>query len=271
MDNWNNQPLPDTNSYPDYEQDNKGDTPPYMRDYRIQPGYQSSNQNQDGGSQEAYLNIQYGYDAVRSPVPDARQNAYPSSQYGYDVARGPVPDARQNAYLSSQYGDDVSTGIPVPDARQNAYPSSQYGYDVARSPVPNARRDAYENSQYGYTNQPKSKGNGLAIAGLVLGILSILFFWTMPVAMILAIVGIVLSAIGLSKNQSRGLGIAGMVTSIIGGLLALLTIVFLFFALSRMDMYDTHGSDDDYYSPFPYAGEEESPFDDFDDFFDGLR
>ena len=63
--------------------------------------------------------------------------------------------------------------------------------------------------------------NGLAIAGMVMGIASVvLFFLTWP-ATIVAIVGLILSLVGLSKSNQlgglgRGMAIAGVVTSSIG-------------------------------------------------------
>jgi hypothetical protein len=72
-------------------------------------------------------------------------------------------------------------------------------------------------------------GQGLGIAGLVLGILSIplaIMGCTMFIALLFGGVGIVLSAIGFSQakqsNQARGLPLSGLVVSIIGTSIALL-------------------------------------------------
>jgi len=72
-------------------------------------------------------------------------------------------------------------------------------------------------------------GQGLGIAGLVLGILSIplaIMGCTMIIALLFGGVGIVLSAIGFSQakqsNQARGLPLSGLVVSIIGTSIALL-------------------------------------------------
>jgi hypothetical protein len=75
----------------------------------------------------------------------------------------------------------------------------------------------------------------MGIAGLVLGILAAIGGWIPGisyVAWLLAIIGIVMSAIGMSKakkaNQSAGVSIAGLVLSIIGlviGFLGLLCTV----------------------------------------------
>ena len=77
-------------------------------------------------------------------------------------------------------------------------------------------------------------GQGLGIAGLVLGIISIplaIMGCTMFVALLFGGVGIVLSAIGMSQanqsNQTRGLPLSGLVVSIIGTSIALLWFLFI--------------------------------------------
>ena len=63
------------------------------------------------------------------------------------------------------------------------------------------------------------QSNGLAVASLVLGILSILFVW-IPfiglVSWILAPIGLVLGLVALNKPFGRGLAIAGSICSGIG-------------------------------------------------------
>lgn len=77
-------------------------------------------------------------------------------------------------------------------------------------------------------------GQGLGIAGLVLGILSIplaIMGCTMFVALLFGGVGIVLSAIGLSQakqsKQAKGLPTSGLVVSIVGTFIALLWFLFI--------------------------------------------
>ena len=71
-------------------------------------------------------------------------------------------------------------------------------------------------NQGGYVQAPS---NGLAVASLVLGILSILFVW-IPfiglVSWILAPIGLVLGLVALNKPFGRGMAIAGSICSAIG-------------------------------------------------------
>jgi hypothetical protein len=71
---------------------------------------------------------------------------------------------------------------------------------------------------------PASQNNGLAVASLVLGILSILLA-IIPIvgfiAWIMAPVGLILGIIGLGKPTGKGMAIAGVVCSAIGLLICI--------------------------------------------------
>jgi hypothetical protein len=71
-----------------------------------------------------------------------------------------------------------------------------------------------------------SGGKGKSIAGMVLGILSVLTCWLPYVGLILGIIGLILSALGLKNEDARGMAIAGLVTSIIGIILGLWPVLF---------------------------------------------
>jgi len=70
------------------------------------------------------------------------------------------------------------------------------------------------------------KGNGLAIASLVLGILSLCASGVIWCGGILSVVGIVLGALGIN-SKGKGMAIAGLVLSIVGLLLAIIIRVAL--------------------------------------------
>jgi hypothetical protein len=69
-------------------------------------------------------------------------------------------------------------------------------------------------------------GKGMSIAGMVLGILSILTCWLPYVGLALGTVGLVLSALAFKKEDAKGMAIAGLVTSIVGIALGLWPILF---------------------------------------------
>ena len=82
--------------------------------------------------------------------------------------------------------------------------------------------------------QKTNSGQGLGIAGLVLGITSIplaVMGCTFIIALLFGAVGVVLSAIGLSQakqeNGAKGITTAGLVVSIVGSAIAILWFLFL--------------------------------------------
>ena len=73
-----------------------------------------------------------------------------------------------------------------------------------------------------------SPSQGMAIASLVLGVVSIVFCWFWPIALFAAIIGVVLGFLARSKAKQMGMppgmAMAGMVLSIVGLALTVLII-----------------------------------------------
>lgn len=70
-----------------------------------------------------------------------------------------------------------------------------------------------------------SRTNGMAIAGLVLGIVSIVFnFIYALVALIAGVAGIIVSVKAMKSSSGKGMAIAGLVCSIIGLVICLAAI-----------------------------------------------
>ncbi len=76
-------------------------------------------------------------------------------------------------------------------------------------------------------NTESNPSQGLGIAGIILGILSIFFAiipCTMFLGVVLAVIGLILTIVGLNQatklNAQKGLLIAGLITSILGILIA---------------------------------------------------
>lgn len=76
------------------------------------------------------------------------------------------------------------------------------------------------------TTQP---GNGMAVAGLVLGIISIVLCIFTVVDMVIAILGIIFGAIGVSKAnkgaRGKGMAMAGLICGIAGLILATVILI----------------------------------------------
>ncbi len=78
--------------------------------------------------------------------------------------------------------------------------------------------------------QPK-QGNGLAVAGMVLGIISLALFCIWYVSFPCAVTGLILSIVGLGKSKQTGAGggmaKAGLVLSLIALSLAMIIIILV--------------------------------------------
>ena len=211
-----------------------------------------------------------------------KNHSYPEGNYKTkrgqesELYKGTMQDPKDAGYYEQdsdyQYRDMY---------RENSAYAEQTGYNPENQMRPEYNstpyyQDSYPQSayqdRYGRNEKRQDPGSGFAIAGLVLGIMSIILFWTMPLAMIMAVIGIIFSVIALSKKQSRGLSIAGIITSIVGGILSILTVILILITLAEFDIIDTDDYDGDFFSPYPYAeNEDENPFKDFEDFFDEFR
>ncbi|MCD7835346.1 MAG: hypothetical protein LUG83_01525 [Lachnospiraceae bacterium] len=73
-------------------------------------------------------------------------------------------------------------------------------------------------------NQFQENNNGLAVAGLVMGIISILFSCCYGAGIIFGVAGWICSAMANKKNPT-GLGKGGLITSIVGTVLSILIIL----------------------------------------------
>ncbi|NMB30561.1 MAG: DUF4190 domain-containing protein [Clostridiales bacterium] len=84
----------------------------------------------------------------------------------------------------------------------------------------------YPNPQMQEPMQPQQGGNGMAIASLVLGIVSIVTCCWWQVSVVVAIVGLVLGILHNKKQTTgRGMAIAGIVLSIVGLAISIIIIV----------------------------------------------
>lgn len=134
------------------------------------------------------------------------------------------------------------------DPQQNNQQYGQQSHDQPQNVHPQFEQPQYYNQQpyepwqYGQppydpyfspNANPAPTSSGMSIASLVLGILATIFGCCYGAGFIFGIIGLILGIVG-NKNQKNGMGIAGIVLSTIGLVLAvlfwLLIIVSLFYA-----------------------------------------
>lgn len=83
-------------------------------------------------------------------------------------------------------------------------------------------------TEQNYRQQPavQAPSNGMGVAGLVLGITSVGLCWLFAVGFVLGLVGVILSANGVTVGRrtgaGRGMAIAGLVLSLVGLVLGVL-------------------------------------------------
>jgi len=110
---------------------------------------------------------------------------------------------------------------------------------------------------YGFSNQPggapmgapmgappqQQGGNGIAVAALVVGILSIVLFFLPFVGLILAVLGLVFGLLGQSKagkigGKGKGLAIAGLACGAVGLIASIWTIYVFFTAMKEVNRFN---------------------------------
>jgi hypothetical protein len=100
--------------------------------------------------------------------------------------------------------------------------------------------------QPGYAPQfQQQPGNGLAVAAMVLGIISVVLCFLWFLGPVLGILAIIFGALGLSKSKKvgrgRGAALAGLILGVIGILLSIVFIVLVVMAVKSFDSYMTKG------------------------------
>ncbi len=154
-------------------------------------------------------------------IPPVMQDAMNGSTDPFAEAIPPVPSAGAG---SASYNDDIMNGGNA-NTTQNStgsFGGASYG---GASSIPNI--NTY--NTYNTTTAPKkSSKDGLAIGGLITGIASIVLCCFNCIDIPVAIVGLVISILGLKSETKKGCAIGGIITSIAGLLLSILVLVFAF-------------------------------------------
>jgi hypothetical protein len=176
------------------------------------------------GAPEHPIPPEYAPPGYRPPVQPPPPQYYPGygNQSGYPGYPNQQPYAGQQPHPGQQ-------GYP----NQQGYP----GYPGYPPTPPYA-------SQY----PPARTGNGKAIAALVLGIASIVFFWTSVLDAIPIILALIFGGITLSEARRRPgreghrLAVAGIACAVVGAILATIWSVWIYSKVKNCLDYDTGSS-----------------------------
>ena len=152
---------------------------------------------------------------------------HPEGYSAYNPNSGETP----NPNAGGTYGP--GTESPLGNGFGTSNPDSVFSNDYASMGA--AGNPAYGNG----TGAPQQ--NGMAIAALIVGIISLLGILFLPIAFLGGIIAIVLGALGLRKAktlepgaQRRGMSIAGIVMGAVALLLSIAMLVFVGVGFSRL-------------------------------------
>jgi len=161
------------------------------------------------------LSGQYPYDNY-PPNPDWQNNAQ-------------QPDYSQNGNFQQHTQYEQSPYVEQTQFVQSAQP------DPYAQPQPNMYApppNSYGQMAQQYTPTSNSS-TGFAIAGLILGILSVVSSWYPFCGLPLPIVGIVMSALGRRSYSYRSMATVGLILSIVAIVIGVVTTTLLLFAIAR--------------------------------------
>lgn len=175
----------------------------------------------DPSAQNPYAQPGYQNQAQSVPQQSYGQQQYDQNIYGQQTSQQP--------YGQNTYGQQPS--YSQPNYGQNPYGQQNYaqpGY--GQSPYTQYPQNYYQNAQ---------KTDGKSVAGLVLGIISILFTCSYGAGIIFGIAGLVFSVLARKdaktkpefSSSSNSMANAGMICSIIGIVLSVLVILCLILAM----------------------------------------
>ena len=159
-------------------------------------------------------------------IPPVMQDAMNGSTDSFTDAIPPIPPADSS---TASYNDDIMNGGNANTVHNNTSAFGAASYSGA-SNVLNI-------NTYNTPVAPKKSRDGLAIGGLITGIASIVLCCFNCIDIPVAIVGLVISILGLKSESKKGCAIGGIITSIAGLLLSILILVFAF-SSGMVDEYE---------------------------------
>ncbi len=162
--------------------------------------------------------------------PNSQQDPYSGGQYASSGSEQYQPPQQPETIYGS-YGNQeqpLYQSVPQPAPYQ---PGPQ-SYQPYQSPG-YGQQSMYPGAYYMPVAQTAGPNGGFAIAGLVLGIISIVFFWGFYFGIPVGIIGIIMSALGRRSPQRRTMATVGLVLSIVGIVLSLCVVGFFILAFVR--------------------------------------
>ena len=198
-----------------------------------------------GGQPEEPVTVDTAVNAEETvPVEDPSQAGIQQNNPSKENLQQDYTTPGQQSYNQQTYGQQNSYG------QQNPYGQQSYNQQTYNQQNPYGQQNSfgqqnpYGQPGYGYGPQPvpmyqPTWTNTLGIVSIALGILSLIFFCTFILSMILGVVAIVLGCVQLSRNKkfhvegNKACSITGIITGAITVVLTILFFVFIFIGATR--------------------------------------
>ena len=164
----------------------------------------------------------------------------------FDAPRDPAADAPFDPYRFGRPDHPVPPEYAPPGYASSGYhPTPQPPPHTGPQPPPYPYPGSVPPPYYGYPQ--RRTGNGKATAALVLGILSIVFFWLSLLDAVFIILALIFGLLGLSDSRlrgghGRGLAISGLICMGVGAAAALLWTSMLVHAVNNCGGFGTDTS-----------------------------
>lgn len=154
---------------------------------------------------------------LQPPAASAEPPAVPPTT---PIAPQQPPTVQQPQQPAGNAPQPPAYGSVPPAAPQQG---GQPPYGSAPPQVPQMPQPGYAAGGY-----PPVQPKGLALSSLIVGIASLVFFWTWVIGLLGGIAAVVLGIIGLRKGQSKGMSLTGIIT---GGVAVLISVGVIIFTL----------------------------------------
>lgn len=136
---------------------------------------------------------------------------------------------QENVPNNDQNNDQINNQNNVQQTNSEQYQQPQYqqnNYQQPQYQQPQYQQNQYQTQYQNQYQMPQKKSNGMAIASMVLGIISLLLFCIPYFAIPASIVGLILGIISIrGKKDGKGMAIAGIILSSIALLIGVLIII----------------------------------------------
>lgn len=237
MDDFNKNPFDEQKPDQQNPYDVSGQYPPDQDSQSADP-YDQSGQPVTPYNQQLHQGDPYNQPAGQNPYNNQQGNPYNQQGNPYNQQQGNPYNQQQGNPYNQQQGNPYSQqqGNPYSQQQGNPYnqPSGQNPYAMPQQKTPYDQPAQNPYAAYGqqayYQSYPQNQSTGMAIASLVLGILSIvLLIPTLgaPFLIVIPIIGLILGIIYKSKHlpMGKGLSTAGIITSICGIILPIFILI----------------------------------------------